>query len=218
MCQDLLTNICREDDKGTNNIHTYAIKDILLSDLGTRVDKVGTRSKTRNHTATPPELFDIDNYMAHYKSKDYDSSEDNANISQILLLSIQRYHDLNGTFNNQPIKFSDTITLPAQQLQYTLTGYVLFNGNHDKGHYRVICRGQDNRWFLYDDEDTRELNERERNHHNYKSAVVLLLYAEQSYYNNVNEDYTTGRLATTIPTLQTGETNNVYDDYFDGAI
>ena len=78
--------------------------------------------------------------MAHYKSKDHDSSEDSANIPQIILLSIQSYHKLDGSsteskINTQPIRFSDTITVPTpdgtQQLQYTLTGYVLFNGNHE---------------------------------------------------------------------------------------
>jgi hypothetical protein len=48
----------------------------------------------------------------------------------------------------------------------------------------VICHGQDNQWFLYNDETTRDLNVKERNNHNYKNQVVLLLYAEQSYYNN----------------------------------
>ena len=185
-------SICREDDKGTNNIHTYAIRDLLLSDIC--LDNIRTRSQKRNNTATPPEQFDIDNYIAHYKSEDHNTSEDNANIPHILLLSIQRFHELDGTFNAQPIKFSDTITLPAQQLQYTLTGYVLFKGNHDQGHYRVICRGQDNRWFLYNDEDTKELNEKERNNHYYKCEVVLLLYAEQSYYNNAYGDYTDGAI------------------------
>jgi hypothetical protein len=142
-----------EDDEVTTNIHTYAIREIVLSDFGTHLNQVGTRSKGQNHTATPPEQFDIDNCMAHYKSKDHESSEDNANIPQILLLSIQSYHQLNGSsteskINTQPIRFSDTITVPTpdgtQQLQYTLIGYVLFNGSHEEGHYRVICHGQDN--------------------------------------------------------------------------
>ena len=129
--------------------------------------------------------------MAPYNSKDHNSSEDNDDIPHILLLSIQRYHQLNESSNNkintQPIRFSDTIdvqTNDGTQVQYTLTGYVLFNGSHTKGHYRVICRGQNNRWFLYDDETTKDLNPRERDNHWYKTQVVLLLYAEQSYYNN----------------------------------
>jgi hypothetical protein len=89
-----------------------------------------TRKKGQNHTVTHREQLDIDNYMAHYNSKDHiDSSEENGDIPQILLLSIQRYHQLNGSsnenkINTQPIRFSDTITVPTTdgtQLQYTLT-------------------------------------------------------------------------------------------------
>jgi len=134
--------------------------------------------------------------MAHYNSKDHDSSENNDDIPHILLLSIQRYHTLNESSNENPIntqriKFSDAIavqTTDGTQVQYTLTGYVLFNGSHTNGHYKVICREQNNRWFLYDDEKTRDLNPRERDNHWYKRQVVLLLYAEQSYYNNESSE------------------------------
>jgi hypothetical protein len=84
--------------KGTTNIHTYAIREILLLDFGIHLNKVGTRSKGQNQTVTPPEKFDIDNYMVNYNSKEnIDSSEDNANIPQILLLSINRYHQPDGS-------------------------------------------------------------------------------------------------------------------------
>ena len=69
-------------------------------------------------------------------------------------------------------------------VQYELIGYVLFSGDKRSGHYRVICRNHDDQWFLYNDEDTRELNEKARANHSYKCEVLLLLYAEKNYYNN----------------------------------
>ena len=84
--------------------------------------------------------------MLHYNSQDHIDREDNDDIPQILLLSIQRYHQLDGSsnenkINTQPIRFSDTITVPTTdgtQLQYTLTGYVLFDSSHTKGHYGYL--------------------------------------------------------------------------------
>jgi len=67
--------------------------------------------------------------------------------------------------------------------RYHLT-IILFTGDKRSGHYRVICRGNNNQWFLYNDEINRELNVKERANDNYKCQVVLLLYAEENYYNN----------------------------------
>ena len=144
---------------------------------------------------TPTEQFDLDNYMKQYYSRqDHLETEDNGDSPQLLLLSIQRcqqYTEGNNNINNQEIKFSDTITVLTTNktiLQYTLTGYVLFTGDHKKGHYKVICRGEQNRWFLYNDEETRDLNVRERDSYWYKRQVVLLLYAENCYYKNETMD------------------------------
>jgi hypothetical protein len=41
---------------------------------------------------------------------------------------------------------------------------------------------------MYDDENTKDINVTERNNHCYMSQVVLLLYAEQSYYDNESVD------------------------------
>ena len=109
----------------------------------------------------------------------------NGDIPLILLLNINRYQDIGGKVNNQQIQFSDTITVPIAEninIQYTLAGYVLFKGNTEEGHYRVIIRGKNNRWFLYNDAEVKELTEFERNNHYYKGEVMLLLYAETAYY------------------------------------
>lgn len=106
-------------------------------------------------------------------------------IPQILLLSINRYVECGGNVNNVQLQFSDTITVPIVEkinIQYTLAGYILFKGNAVEGHYRVIIRGNENRWFLYNDAEVRELTEFERNNHHYTSEVILLLYAETAYY------------------------------------
>ena len=144
---------------------------------------------------TPTEQFDLDNYMKQYYSRqDHLETEDNGDSPQLLLLSIQRCHQYtegNNNINSQEIKFSDTITVLTTnktKLQYTLTGYVLFTGDHTNGHYKVICRGEHNRWFLYNDDETRDLNVRERDSYWYKRQVVLLLYAENCYYKNETMD------------------------------
>jgi hypothetical protein len=73
----------------------------------------------------------------------------------------------------------------TQQLQYILTGYILFVGDREEGHYKVICRGKNDgkndRWFRYNDETTNRLGYHERDNYIHKLQVVLLLYAEQSY-------------------------------------
>ena len=85
-------------------------------------------------------------------------------------------NESNINIKNQPIEFSDTITVPTTeniQVQYELIGYVLFTGDKRSGHYRVICRGNDDHWFLYNDQDTTELNVKERANDNCKWQVVL---------------------------------------------
>lgn len=106
-------------------------------------------------------------------------------IPQILLLSINRYQAYGGNVNNLQLQFSDTITVPITEeknIQYTLAGYILFKGNTDEGHYRVIIRGKKNCWFLYNDAEVKELTAFKRNNHYYTSEVILLLYAETAYY------------------------------------
>ena len=121
-------------------------------------------------------------------SKDQLNTKDNDDNPQLLLITrINHYEDNESNIKNQPIEFSDTITVPTtenEQVQYELIGYVLFTGDKRSGHYRVICRGYDDNWFLYNDQDTTELNEKQRANENYKCQVVLLLYAEENYYNN----------------------------------
>jgi hypothetical protein len=188
LCHDLLTNICCEADKF---IVTIATREIKLADSGIHLNNVATRNKDK---VTPTEQFDLDNYMKHYYSRqDHLETEDNGDIPQLLLLSIQRCHQYTdrNNINNQEIKFSDTITVLSTnktELQYTLTGYVLFTGDHTKGHYKVICRGEHNRWFLYNDEKTKQLNVRERDSYWYKRQVMFLLYADNCYYNNETVD------------------------------
>jgi hypothetical protein len=100
--------------------------------------------------------------------------------------------------NSQEVKFSDNLSVPATdgtQLRYILTGYVLFVGNHEEGHYKVICQGKDDRWFLYNDETTNCVTDFEREHYIHKRQVVLLLYAEQSYYNNTMDIDCSGALS-----------------------
>jgi hypothetical protein len=87
-------------------------------------------------------------------------------------------NESNINIKNQPIEFSDTITVPTTeniQVQYELIGYVLFTGDERSGHYRVICRGSDNHWY----DITTELNVEERANHFYKCQVVSLHYAEK---------------------------------------
>lgn len=68
------------------------------------------------------------------------------------------------------------------EIKYTLIGYVLFTGNNTEGHYEVICRGDNKRWFLYDDEKTNILNKQISSV--FKSEELFLLYAECDYTTN----------------------------------
>jgi hypothetical protein len=61
LCQDLLTTITSEDDKGTSNIHTYAIREIVLLEFGIHLNKVKTKKKDKTirkllsgNTTNPP--------------------------------------------------------------------------------------------------------------------------------------------------------------------
>ena len=116
-------------------------------------------------------------YMKNNNQEHCEKLIGNGDIPQILLLIINRYQDIGGKVNNLQIQFSDTITVPNAEkinIQYTLAGYVLFKGNTEEGHYRVIIKGKDNRWFLYNDAEVKELTEFERNNHHYKGEVMLL--------------------------------------------
>ena len=87
--------------------------------------------------------------------------------------------------NNQEVNFTDSITVPTgdeSQTKYILTGYVTFVGATRAGHYTVICKGEGDRWFLYDDEKTKSLTYYERTTDKFKRQVVLLMYTERSYY------------------------------------
>jgi hypothetical protein len=57
-------------------------------------------------------------------------------------------------------------TTEETEMQYTLTGYVLFIGNNRGGHYKVTV--EDIIIFLYNDENTRDLNDIERDSSLYK--------------------------------------------------
>ena len=114
----------------------------------------------------------------YYSSSDEIITKDNDDNPQLFIIAINRYYDNDSNINNQPIEFSDTITVQTTEnipVQYELIGYVLFNGDKRSGHYRAICQNNDNQWFLYNDEDTKELNAMERDNHNYKCEVLLLL-------------------------------------------
>ena len=142
--------------------------------------------------------------MKNYsRSEDEFSTENNDDIPQLLLITINRYTDDNepAVINKQPIKFSDTITVPTttkdKTMQYILVGYVLFHGDTTSGHYRVICRGNDDddrSWFLYNDETTKQLNAKERDNDCYKSEVLFLLYAQEKYYNDKSEGNVDGSI------------------------
>ena len=191
MCQDLLKHIVSETEKCIKTAHNYPIKDIKLANFGIHLNQVQKRSK--NTEIQKHKQFDLDKYMARNKTQSHHNHEDNDDNPAILLLSIQRFHCNKKTgdyyLNSQEVKFSDTLSVPAtdgtQQLQYILTGYILFVGDHEKGHYIVICRGkkygQNDRWFRYNDETTNHLGYHERDNYIHKLQVVLLLYAEQSY-------------------------------------
>ena len=128
----------------------------------------------------------------YYSRQDHLETEDNGDSPQLLLLSIQSCHQYtagNNNNNSQEIKFSDTITVPTTEetnMTYTLTGYVIFTGDTERGHYKVIVRVNNDRWFLYDDETVKVLNVKERANHYTRSQVLFLLYAESSYYNNTS--------------------------------
>ena len=91
-----------------------------------------------------------------------DTEENNEDNPPLLLLSIQRMHfsvDLNTTkLNSQEVIFGNTLSVPSKDghhtLEYVLTGYVLFVGNTDNGHYKVVCKGEGDDWFQYNDETT----------------------------------------------------------------
>ena len=70
------------------------------------------------------------------------------------------HYDLNDNtayLNSQEVKFSDTLSVPTSdgihKIQYVLTGYVLYIGDTDKGHYKVVCKGGNDLWFLYNDQN-----------------------------------------------------------------
>lgn len=184
LCQTLLTTIRREAN--TNN-HTTAIIEIKLeqSEFLPQSTRSTTKRNKKQHKLKP---FDLDNHMKTvYSSEDQLITKDNDDTPQLLLININRYDDNDRNINNQQIEFSDTITVPTAndvQLQYKLIGYVLFNGDKRSGHYRVICRGEHEYWYMYNDEDTTELNVKQRANEFYKRQVVLLLYAEEQYYND----------------------------------
>jgi len=185
LCQSLLTTIHSEADICTT---TNVIEVVLpvLPNCGNLLTKVPTRGKPK----TPIKSFDLNNYMNNNNNyQEHLETFGNGDCPRLLLLNINRYQNFDGNMNSQPIQFSDTITVPTTeevQMQYKLTGYVLFTGNTEGGHYKVIVRGNDNRWFLYDDENVRELNVKQRGYDGYKCEVVLLLYAENSYYDNTS--------------------------------
>ena len=88
LCENLLTTIHCEAEKCTTNTRIYDLIDITLD-------------------VTPQNQFDLDNYMAHYKSHDLIDTP-------ILLLHILRYHQHDeksdeNQINSQRIQFSDTI-------------------------------------------------------------------------------------------------------------
>jgi hypothetical protein len=129
-----------------------------------------TQQTKRNKKQNEVKPFDLDDHMKNYsRTKDQLVTKDNDDIQQqLLLITINRYDDNERNINNQQIEFSNTITAPnteSIQVQYKLVGYVLFTGDKTSGHYRAICRGNDDHWFLYNDDDTAELNVKARANH-----------------------------------------------------
>ena len=199
MYHTLLTTIRNETQ--TNN-HTTSIIEVKLDKC--HLLPQSKRPTKRNRYKQEVKPFDLDKHMKNYsKSEDELSTENNDDIPQLLLITINRYTDDNApdVINKQPIKFGDTITVPTttkdKTMQYILVGYVLFYGDTTSGHYRVICRGNDDddpSWFLYNDENTKELNPRERDNDCYKSEVLFLLYAEEKYYYDKSEGNVDGAI------------------------
>jgi len=188
----LLTTIRKET--GTTN-HTTTIIEIVLDKRDLLPQKRQCRGKKNEQEV---KHFDLDEHMKNYsRSEDQVSTADNDDIPQLLQITINRFTIETPTVvNDQPIKFSETITVPTTfkdtTMQYILIGYVCFRGDTTSGHYKVICREEariNPSWFLYNDEDTRELNVVDRGNDCYKREVVFLLYAqEQYYYNDVSID------------------------------
>lgn len=192
MYDTLLTTIRKET--GTTN-HTTTIIEIVLDKRDLLPQKRQCRRGKKNKQEV--KHFDLDEHMKNYsRSEDQASTAENDDIPQLLLITINRFAIENPTVvNDQPIKFSETITVPTTTkdttMQYILIGYVCFSGDTTSGHYRVICRENDNNnpsWFLYNDETTKELNVKDRDNNCYKREVLFLLYAQEEYYYNVSID------------------------------
>ena len=191
MYATLLTTIRKET--GTTN-HTTTIIEIVLDKRDLLPQKRQCRGKKNEQEV---KHFDLDEHMKNYsKSEDQVSTADNDDIPQLLQITINRFTIETPTVvNDQPIKFSETITVPTTfkdtTMQYILIGYVCFRGDTTSGHYKVICREETRinpSWFLYNDADTRELNVKDRGNDCYKREVVFLLYAQEQYYYNVSID------------------------------
>jgi hypothetical protein len=203
LCQCLIEHINSEYEQcaKTTSTHKFVVKEIPLKDFGIYLEQTKTRSKTalkrsKKGVKSRDQKLDIQTLMS---TKNHnlllDTEENNEDNPPLLLLSIQRMHfsvDLNTTkLNSQEVIFGNTLSVPSKDghhtLEYVLTGYVLFVGNTDNGHYKVVCKGEGDDWFQYNDETTEKKTTYEINHSSYKRQVIFLLYAEKSYYNGAME-------------------------------
>jgi ubiquitin C-terminal hydrolase len=164
-----------------------------LKDFGIYLEQTRTRSK--KGVKSRNQQLDIQTLMSRNDHSLHDTQESNEDYPPLLGLSIQRMHHSvkhNTTkLNSQEVKFGDTLSVPSKDgndtLKYVLIGYILFVGNTDKGHYRVVCKGEGDRWFQYNDHETECKTPYELSHHLYKRQVIFLLYAKETYYNGTME-------------------------------
>ena len=203
MCQCLIEHINSEYEQcaKTTSAHKFVVKEISLNDFGIYLEQTKTRSKTalkrsKKGVKSRDEKLDIQTLMS---TKNHnlllDTEENNEDNPPLLLLSIQRMHfsrDLDTTkLNSQEVIFGNTLSVPSKDghhtLKYVLTGFVLFVGNTDNGHYKVVCKGENGLWFQYNDEITEKKTPYELRNYLYKRRVIFLLYAEMSYYNGTME-------------------------------
>ena len=195
MCQCLIQHINSEYEKyaKTASTHKFAVKEIALKDFGIYLEQIETRSKKAIKGRN--EQFDIQTHMSTNDNSLLDTEENNEDNPPLLLLSIQRMHysiDHNTTYlNSQEVIFGNTLSVPSKDghhtLKYVLTGFVLFVGDTDNGHYKVVCKGENGLWFQYNDEITEKKTPYELRNYLYKRRVIFLLYAEMSYYNGTME-------------------------------
>jgi len=195
LCQCLIQHINSEYEKyaKTASTHKFAVKEITLKDFGIYLEQIETRSKKAIKGRN--EQFDIQAHMSTNDNSPLDTEENNEDNPPLLLLSIQRMHysvDHNTTYlNSQEVIFGNTLSVPSKDghhtLKYVLTGFVLFVGDTDNGHYKVVCKGENGLWFQYNDEITEKKTPYELRNYLYKRRVIFLLYAEMSYYNGTME-------------------------------